>query len=300
VATPDGSGSINKLGDPTPSGAGVKRLGKRAAAALIQSELTQMRALYTGADTILMMQMETMTQSMAVMQEQMKDLLDGQDPVQLFIQSVNNVLDKLQTEMTNVTHMKELATTTEERGKMIKEDATSAISKVDTISIPALKPKPPAADASVLDEAAEYMRQHVANRVIAEINERVNGAKADMKRPLVEIRDHATELAEFSKVLQDITIKAIEQIQEQITKFQGRLAQAKTFPDLFNVAMRTVTEALGIEGGIDMNDVLAEWHTVGPMLDTADQLVATMASAPEEGDGAGGPSMAPAQPPPDQ
>ena len=35
------------------------------------------------------------------------------------------------------------------------------------------------------------------------------------------------------------------------------------------------------------------------MLDAADKLVAALASAPEEGEGAG-PSMAPAEPPPEQ
>jgi len=61
-----------------------------------------------------------------------------------------------------------------------------------------------------------------------------------------------------------------------------------------------VTEALGIQDGIDMNDILAKWHEIGPMLDAADKLVVSLTSAPEEGDGAGGPSMAPAEPPPEQ
>ena len=247
-----------------------------------------------------MTQIDMMSKSMALMQEHMKELLNGQDPVQLFIQSVNNVMDKLNNELVSVTQMKELATSTEERGKMIKEETTSDITKVDSISMPALTPKPPPADASILDEAAEFMRQQVANRVIAQIREAVDGIKTTLKSPLVEIKDNATELAEFSKVLQDISDQGDPHSQRADHEVPGSSVQAKTFPDLFNVAMKTVTEAMGIQDGIDMNDILAKWHEIGPMLDTADKLVGALASAPEEGEGGAGPSMAPAEPPPEQ
>jgi hypothetical protein len=295
-----GAGSINKLGAPSVPSGGLGRLSKRAAGALIQSELTQMRALYTAADMLITQQMEMMDQAMAIMQEQMKNLLDGQDPVQLFIKTINDLLDRLNAELTSITQMKELSATTQERSAAIKQGADGVLGKIDAITIPNFTPKPPAADAGILDQAEEFLRQQVANRVIAQMTESLTSAKATFRAPVVEVKDNATELAEFSKVLQDVAVKSIAELQAQIVKFQGRLAQAKTFPDLFNVAMRTVTEAMGIEGGIDMKDVLREWHEIGPMLDNADKVVAALTSAPEEGEGGGGPSMAPAEPPPEE
>ena len=83
-------------------------------------------------------------------------------------------------------------------------------------------------------------------------------------------------------------------------------ATSTSIEQIINLIIQQTFEAMGMGEGFTVEEVIAAWHEIGPMLDRADALVEALAqsggTAPGATPDAAGPSAAPAppEPPPSQ
>ena len=154
-------------------------------------------------------------------------------------------------------------------------------------------------DGGVIDAAAQFLQDQVVSRMQTRLDNAVTEAKTTVLSPVQSVKASATEIGEFSVVVQESAVGLVTMFQERLTKFSAGLAKCNSLEDIFNVMIGNGMEIMGMEP-VNFGEIAASWKAIGPMLDETDTKIQAWANAPDEEEGGTGPSTAPAEPPPEE
>ena len=250
---------------------------RQAASSVIRGELRQMKSVYGTVDTALGVGADLISQMMTAEREKYKALLGGQDPLRLFVTTVSQGLDKLNSEVTQLLQMKVLASDAHERATAIIGYADQAQSAVDSIRMPRIT-VPHEGSGGLLDAAADLLQTQVVDRLTAQAQSMIDDVKVRASRPIAVVKGNAQEIADFSVALQEIATSTITGIQARIASFSAAFARCNSLEDIINVIINQTFEALGLGEGFTVDDVIQEWKAIGPALDEADEWAASLAN----------------------
>ncbi len=205
------------------------------------------------------------------------ELCDGVDPV-IWIR------DKMVEGVDEATRQGEEMYQNAQRVLSVKETTQSVMDNLDAISTEIENFELPTdifptdieigdnvvADAveGVLETGAEAANETV-NDIIAELQEQVEQFKKEALAKIKEAKDFAHKVYLVATRVSDLFLSAYRKCLEIIELFRARLAQAETLEDFLNVALGTVGDVLGLEGGLSVEDLKQKWEELKVFMDNS-------------------------------
>jgi hypothetical protein len=98
------------------------------------------------------------------------------------------------------------------------------------------------------------------------IRSRVDSLRGDAEAPINTVKGHATEIADFSRIFVQTCTDASGMLQTHVTSLSAKLGHVQNFEQVIDLLMRQVSEAMGVQGGIGVDDVRKAWADVGTTL----------------------------------
>ncbi len=294
VKTDDGRNALEPTGAPAgASGPGIQRVAgldgqepdassmadaaaRSAASVVIQGQLAQARTVYETADGMFDGMRATLNEGMALSRQRMTELL-GQDPMPLMVNAISEGLNRMNAEVSSLTQMGVLASSVNERSAAIIQGANEMLAGLDKIRVPSFT-VPKEGSGGVLDAATELLQKQVIDRVMARITGMVEETKDKGRRPIITVKAHAEDIAEFSKILQDTATEQVAKLQGMIQRFSDGLAKCNSVEDIVNLLVRRIAAELDLGEGFTIDDIVQEWKSIGPLLDQADQWAISLAN----------------------
>jgi hypothetical protein len=160
---------------------------------------------------------------------------------------------------------------------------------------------------SLLDEAealAASLADQAFQLALGAARAQVDTVREELSRPVHTVREHATEIANFNKALQEVCTDGAAKLQAHIQQFSERLGHVQNVEQVIDLLLHELTEALGVEGGAGIADVRRAWADAGDALlwgQAAAQSVRGQIGTPRArrtDDSAVGPAAASPEPPP--
>jgi hypothetical protein len=268
-------------------------------------ELQQAHAEWAIADAMIGAQEDSFKQLEQQMRAMATQLGGGKDPFIQFRDQIRKGLDHASSSISELTAMgqagSELVTKSESIISM-SDSASAGLQRlrVPEVHVPMPEKGPDDGVTDDLERAGAEAADKLLQAALAPIRSQVDAMRSQAEEPVNTVKSHANDIAEYSKAFVQTCADASGMLQSHITTLSAKLGHVQNFEQVIDLLMRQVTEAMGVKGGIGVDDVRKEWAGIGDTLTDfegwAQELKKTGPARPRAADNAP-PGLSPATPP---
>jgi hypothetical protein len=238
---------------------------KLAFADLAIAEIGEMHDAWRLADTGL-----TTAMSVArTMEDRIRALAtqanEGRDPFLQVRDSAHRMLDQMTAQITQLTDLGQIAGSAQDKTHWIVSVSDQVLGALDQVRLPDIH-VPHDADQGIVAgvvTAGADLADRALQAALGPARRAVDEVRDTARQPVLVIRGHAADVAEFAQFLQQFTQQAIGTLTARIASFSAGLAHVQNGEQFIDLFLHQVTEMLGIPGGAGLEDARREWDRIG-------------------------------------
>jgi predicted RecB family endonuclease len=266
-----------------------------AIADAIITELGQVKVAYATGTLVIDKVADDIQKDVAQLDQFATALNAGQDPFKQAQAEATQRLSEMTAKIGELHDLVAVSTTAEEKAKAIGDACDTALGVIKGLTLPQVSAGQPGPSTGVVGEIAGAVEALAADAVKAFMDKLQTGlddAKAAISEPILSIKAHAGDAAEFFNILQQTAADQVAWIQDHVADFTARLAKCDSFQDMVNLVLHEVSEALGLDQDLDVATLKADWAELGNTIDEAATWAQQLKAAAETESAAQGPTSA--------
>ena len=265
-------GATNALGQRLPAGPGGADAATDEAARLALDGLIAGLGTAYGVWQIADGQIGLAEDQMRAAEAQTRALIaqinGGRDPFIVIRDAAKQSIDRAAATIGEMIEMGQMAGEVVTDADAMRDGCDATLALLASMRVPDLHLPRPTGD-SLLDEAealAASMADQAFQLALGTARTQVDTLREELSRPVHTVREHATEIANFNRVLQETCTEGAAKLQAHIQLFSERLGHVQNFEQVIDLLLHELTGALGVEGGAGLADVRRVWAETGDAL----------------------------------
>jgi hypothetical protein len=262
-----------------------------AVADAIITELTQVKSAYDIGTALVTMVSAAIQQDLAEMDQVATALNGGADPVKQLQAKATDELTEMSAKIALLQELITGSATAEDKATAISASCDAALETINAVTVPHLAPS--GASDGVVGQITAAALAAFSSKLQAAVDE----AKSAVSGPIQSLKANAADIAQFFTILQQTAADQVAWINDHVADFTARLAQCNSLPDVMNLMLHEVSQAMGLETDLDVAGLQADWAELGTSIDSAidwaQQLKAAASQPASQGPTTGAPPATP-------